>query len=67
MAMLFGYSFLTAILLMALASAFSGRGPPGEVFLALLLGSCAFTATTAAPLFVWRACGYRLVWPRDRR
>lgn len=66
-AMLFGYAILTAIICMVVAAAATGDGPPGEVIFALLLGCFAFTASMAAPLFVWRACGYRLVWPRDRR
>ncbi|HEY2415800.1 MAG TPA: hypothetical protein VGI40_26405 [Pirellulaceae bacterium] len=42
-------------------------GPGVEVALGIFLGGFAFAATLAAPLLVWRACGYRLMWGRERR
>jgi hypothetical protein len=42
-----------------------GRLDPIEV---LLRGTAyfSFAATATSPLWIWRWCGYRLTWPRDR-
>jgi hypothetical protein len=42
-----------------------GRFDPIEV---LLRGTAyfSFAATATSPLWIWRWCGYRLTWPRDR-
>jgi len=63
----FGYPLLVAFGFIAIGSAVTGDIPPGEAIFSMLWGGFVFTATVGSPLFVWRACGYRLVWPRDRK
>jgi len=65
--LLAGYSVLPTFCLVIFGSVMRGRGMQGEAILAMILGSFVFAATVAAPLWVMRAGGYRLVWPRDRR
>jgi hypothetical protein len=60
----FGYMLTLTVLVML---SMLGRAPAPEAVFAILWGSFAFMATLAAPLFVWRACGYRLVSAKDRR
>jgi hypothetical protein len=61
------YIFLGVLGVIAVPSAVAQSPPPGEAFIAMLTGFFAFAATLAAPLFVLRASGYRLTWPRDRQ
>jgi hypothetical protein len=65
--LLAGFSLLPAFSLLMVGFVVGGRRPPGEAIFAILFGSLVFAATVAAPLWVMRACGYRLVWARDRR
>jgi hypothetical protein len=52
-------------LIIAVSAAFNSAGP-GEGIVAIFAGTFALGATVASPLLVWRSCGYRLIWPRDR-
>jgi hypothetical protein len=61
------YALLPVFSLIVVSLIVGGRVPPGEGFFAVFFGSMVFAATVASPLWVLRACGYRLVWPRDRR
>jgi hypothetical protein len=63
----FGLTLVAAIGVISVLAALTSRLPSGEEVFAQLWGCCAFAATLAMPLFVLRACGYRLTWPRDRR
>jgi hypothetical protein len=45
-----------------IANFIDGSWPSTVMIVVMVWGSLVFAATVAAPLFVWRACGYRLVW-----
>lgn len=62
-----GAVFLSECGFIVVGSMISNFWPPGEDVFAMLWGSLVFAATVAAPLFVWRVCGYRLVWAKERR
>jgi hypothetical protein len=62
-----GYALLPVISLLVVSLSVGGSALPVEVFFAVFFGSIIFAAMVASPLWVLRACGYRLVWPRDRR
>jgi hypothetical protein len=63
----FGGVALSVYGLIVVVGLLSNRFPPGQMFFSTVWSSLWFAATVAAPLFVWRWCGYRLVWARDRR
>jgi len=64
--MYFGGVVLSVGGLIAVPSIIYGRWPmPAEAIFAMVWGSVVFAATVAAPLFVWRVCGYRLWWRKD--
>jgi hypothetical protein len=63
----FGAIILSIVGLVVFPSVIFGRLPQAQSLFAMFWGSIVFAATVASPLFVWRACGYRLVWARDRK
>jgi hypothetical protein len=63
----FGGVVVSVCGLIQIVSLFSNGSPSVGTFLTMIWGSLVFAATVSSPLFVWRACGYRLVWLRDRR
>jgi len=63
----FGAVPLSITGLLVVPSALFGRLPPAEMLLTTCWGSIVFATAMASPLFVWRACGYRLVWARDQK
>jgi hypothetical protein len=65
--MLAGYIFLTVFGTLAVTVVLTRSLVPTAAFFSVLTMCFALAATLASPLLVLRACGYRLVWPRDRR
>lgn len=63
----FGAVLLSFGGLIGVPSIIYGPPAPAEGMFAVWWGSLVFAASVAAPLFVWRAYGYRLVWARDRQ
>jgi hypothetical protein len=60
----FGYMLIIAISVLSVTDI--GRSAPENVFV-ILWGGLAFSAALAAPFFVWRACGYRLVLGKNQK
>ena len=61
----FGYTAVALVATLVVVSSLMGSGPPGEALAAFLVVFYSFAGALSLPLFIARARGYRLRFPRD--